>query len=48
MAITRQTIDIPQPIYDTTDKAVCSVSEISYMKQAVWLHSIVMVIALSY
>ena len=34
MAITRQTIDIPQPIYDTADKAVLSASEKSYMKQA--------------
>ena len=35
MAITRQTIDIPQPTYDTADKAVRSVSEISYMIQSV-------------
>ena len=29
MAINRQTIDIPQPIYDTIDNAVCSVTEMS-------------------
>ena len=34
MAISRQTIDIPQPIYDTADKAVCSVFGISYMQQS--------------
>ena len=39
MAITRQTIDIPQPTYDTADKAVRSVSEISYMKQAASLYN---------
>ena len=30
MTISRHTIDIPHPIYDTTDKAVFSSAEISY------------------
>ena len=30
IAITRQIIDMPQPMYDTTDKAVRSSSEISF------------------
>ena len=29
MTISRQTIDMPQPMYDTADKAVFSSSEIS-------------------
>ena len=33
MTISRQTIDVPQPIYDTTDKAVFSSGEISCTTQ---------------
>ena len=32
IAISRQTIDIPHPTYDTTDNAVCSSGEVSYAK----------------